>query len=118
MSKVLGTFVQKAQAIKNAPSKFAGTAVEGSRIIPSKTKDIEFQLCIDAGYYDANKKRLNVVLQVNSQVKSLALKDWVKANSTHGKLSTASFDTSAEDKHAEYIRMLEALEEEGKKNLG
>jgi hypothetical protein len=118
MSKVLGSFVQKAQAIKNAPSKFTSTAVEGSRLIPSRTKDSEFQLRIDAGHYDANTKRLNVVLQVNSQAKSPVLKDWVKKNTTHGKLATASFDTSAEDKQAEYEKVLRELEEQGKKNLG
>lgn len=118
MSKVLGSFVQKAQAIKNAPSKFSNAAAEGSRLIPSRTKDADFQLRIDAGRYDADTKRLNVVLQVNSQAKSPALKDWVKKNSTHGKLATASFDTAAEDKQAEYLRMLHELEEQGKKNLG
>ncbi|OJD24806.1 hypothetical protein ACJ73_03828 [Blastomyces percursus] len=118
MSKVLGTFVQKVQGIKNAPTKFRSTVVEDSRIIPSRTKDAEFQLRIDAGHYDTNTKRLNVVLQVNSQAKSPALKDWVRKNSTHGKLATASFDTGASDQQAEYARMLGELEEEGKKNLG
>jgi hypothetical protein len=118
MSKVLGAFVQKAQAIKNAPTKFAATAVEGNRIIPSKTKDAEFQLRIDAGHYDASTKHLNVVLQVNSQAKSPALKDWVKKNSTHGKLATASFDTNAKDPHAEYVKVLKALEAAAKKSLG
>jgi hypothetical protein len=118
MSKVLGAFVQKAQAIKNAPAKFTATAIEGNRIIPSKTKDAEFQLRIDAGHYDAKTKHLNVVLQVNSQAKSPGLKDWVKKNSTHGKLATASFDTSAKDPAAEYARVLKELEEAGKKSLG
>jgi hypothetical protein len=118
MSKALGTFIQKAQAITNAPAKFAATATEGSRIIPSRTHDAEFQLRIDAGHYDANTKKLNVVLQVNSQAKSSALQDWIRKNSTHEKLATASFDTSAEDKEAEYDRMLEALKDEAKQKLG
>jgi hypothetical protein len=118
MSKVLGTFVQKAKAIKNAPSKFTSSVAEGNRIIPSRTKDAEFQLRIDAGHYDPGTKRLNVVLQVNSQAKSPALKDYVKKSTTHGKLATASFDTSASDKDAEYNRVLEELEREGKKSLG
>ena len=46
------------------------------------------------------------------------LKEWVKKNSTHGKLATASFDTSAKDPHAEYVRVLKELEEAGKKSLG
>jgi hypothetical protein len=118
MSKVLGGFVQKAKAIKNAPSKFTSSASEGSRIIPSKTKDADFQLRIDAGHYDPETKHLNVVLQVNSQARSPALKDYIKRSTTHGKLATASFDTSASDKHAEYNRLLADLEKEGKKNLG
>jgi hypothetical protein len=75
MSKVLGTFVQKAKAIKNAPAKFSAAAIEGSRILPSKTKDAEFQLRVDASHYDESTKHLNVVLQVNSQAKSPALKE-------------------------------------------
>jgi hypothetical protein len=118
MSRVLGAFAQKAGAIKNAPAKFTATAVEGNRIIPSKTKDAEFQLRIDAGHYDATTKRLNVVLQVNSQAKSPALKEYIKNNSTHGKLATASFDTAAEDPKAEFSRVLEELVEAGKKKLG
>jgi hypothetical protein len=117
MSKVLAEFVTKALRIKNAPSKFAGSAVEGSRILPSKTKDAEFQLRIDAGHFDTASKKLNVVLQVNSQAKSPALKDWVKKHTTHGKLATASFDTAAKDKEAEYKKVLEELEEQGKENL-
>lgn len=118
MSKVLANFVQKAKAIKNAPSKFTSSAAEGNRIVPSRTKDADFQLRIDAGHYDPETKRLNVVLQVNSQAKSPVLKDYVKKSTTHGKLATASFDTSADDKQAEYERVLEELEKEGKENLG
>ncbi|BDD61508.1 hypothetical protein MPDQ_004519 [Monascus purpureus] len=118
MSKVLGSFVQKAQGIKNAPSKFTATAAEGSRLIPSKTKDAEFQMRIDAGHYDPNTKHLNVVLQVNSQAKSPALKDWIKKDTTHGKLATATFDTAASDKQAEYNKMLLELQEKAKSKLG
>jgi hypothetical protein len=117
MSKVLAAFAQKAGAIKNASTKFTATTVEGHRIIPSKTKDADFQLRIDAGHYDATTKRLNVVLQVNSEAKSPALKEFIKKNSTHGKLATASFDTEATDKNAEYSRLIEELVDTGKKNL-
>jgi len=117
MSKALGAFAQKAQGIKNAPAKFTASAVEGSRILPSRTKDAEFQFRIDAGHYDATTKRLNVVLQVNSQAKSPVLKDWIKKNSTHGQLATASFDTNATDQTLEYARVLKELEEKGKQNL-
>ncbi|KAB8069206.1 kinase-like domain-containing protein [Aspergillus leporis] len=84
MSKILGSFVEKAKAIKNAPTKFTSTALR-----------------IDAGHYDANTKRLNVALQVNSQAKSPVLKDWIKKNSTHENVATASYDTAATDKQAD-----------------
>lgn len=44
MSKALTEFAQLAQNVKNAPSKFTGAATEGSRLIPSRTKDALFQL--------------------------------------------------------------------------
>ena len=43
------------------------------------------------------KTKRNVVLQVNTQAKSTALKDWLKKQGTHAKLATASFDTAAAD---------------------
>lgn len=118
MSKALTNFAQLAQNLKNAPSKFTGTATEGSRLIPSKTKDEQFQFRIDAGRYNANTKHLNINLQVNSQAKSPALKDWIKKNTTHEKLATATYDTSAEDKHAEYVRVVNELVQKGKQKLG
>ncbi|KAJ5348581.1 uncharacterized protein N7506_001834 [Penicillium brevicompactum] len=78
MSKALTEFSQLAQNVKNAPSKFTGAAAEGSRLIPSRTKDALFQFRVDAGRYNDKTKHLNVNLQVNSQAKSPALKDWVK----------------------------------------
>ncbi|CAG7961067.1 unnamed protein product [Penicillium salamii] len=118
MSKALTEFAQLAQNVKNAPSKFTGAAAEGSRLIPSRTKDALFQFRVDAGRYNDKTKHLNVNLQVNSQAKSPALKDWVKKNTTHGKLATATFDTTAEDKDAEYTRVLNELVKLGKEKLG
>lgn len=118
MSKALSTFVNKAKGIKNAPTKFTATAAEGSRIIPSKNRDAEFQLRIDAGHYDESTKKLNVVLQVNSQATSPALREWVKKNSTHGQLATASFDTTAVDKDAELNKVLNSLQNQAKQKLG
>lgn len=118
MSKALGNFVQKASATKNAANKFSAAASEGSRILPSKSHDADFQLRIDAGHYDAATQKLNVVLQVNSEAKSPALQDWMKKNSTHAKLATATFDTAAQDKNAEFARVLEHLREEAKRKLG
>lgn len=118
MSKALGNFVNKVRDTKNASAKFTATAVEGSRIVPSKTRDAEFQFRIDAGHYDASTKKLNVVLQVNSQAKSPALRDWVNKSSTHGKLATAPFDTSADDKDAELAKVLDSLQSQAKGKLG
>ena len=118
MSKALSTFVNKVQGINNASVKFTATAVEGSRIVPSKNRDAEFQFRIDAGRYDENTKQLNIVLQVNSQATSPALRDWVKKNSTHDKLATASFDTSADDKDAELNKVLNSLQNQAKQKLG
>lgn len=118
MSKALTNFSQLAQNIKSAPSKFTSAATEGSRLIPSRTKDEQFQFRVDAGHYNENTKHLNVNLQVNSQAKSPVLKDWVKKNTTHEKLATATFDTTAEDKNAEYARMVNELVQMGKQKLG
>ena len=118
MSKSLDAFFQKAQAIKNASNKFTTSASEGGRIIPSPTKDADFQLRIDAGHYDSATKRLNVVLQVNNEAKSPGLRDWTKRHTTHERLATASFDTGASDRKAEYERVLANLKNQAKQNIG
>lgn len=103
MSKALDSFFQKAQALKNAANKFTPNATEGGRIIPSPPKDADFQLRIDAGHYNAQTKKLKVVLQVNWEAQSPGLQDWTKKHTTHDKLATTSFDTDAPDKKAEFI---------------
>ena len=118
MAKAITAFVQKTLALTNASSKFTAAAVEGSRILPTKKKDAEFQCRIDAGHYDSATKKLNVILQVNTQAKSQGLKDWVKKNSTHAKLGTETFDTAAEDQNAELVRVLGSLEAQGKAKVG
>ena len=118
MSKALGEFFQKAQAIKNASTKFSANATEGGRIIPSPKHDAKFQLRIDAGHYDKSTKKLNIVLQVNAQAKSPALREWARKHTTHDKLATASFDTSAADKEAELASVLKRLEDKAKESLG
>ncbi|OJJ98581.1 hypothetical protein ASPACDRAFT_31140, partial [Aspergillus aculeatus ATCC 16872] len=118
ISKVLGTFVQKVQGFKNASSKFTSSVTESNRILPSRNKDTDFQLRIDAGYYDSTSKGLNVVLQVNSQAKSPALRDWARKNKTHTKLATATFDTAAVNKNTKFQKVLKALVAEGKSKLG
>lgn len=117
MSKAITAAISKLKNINNLASKFSASAVEGQRIVPSRTKDADFEVRIDAGRYDKTTKALNVVLQVNSQAKSPALRDWARKNTTHAKLATATFKTDAEDKEAEALRMLEELEEEAKKTI-
>jgi hypothetical protein len=118
MSKSIANFVKKAASLTGAAAKFSPAVTEGNRILPSKTKDAEFECRLDAGHYNAETKKLNVVLQVNSQAKSPALRDWARKNTTHAKLAEEAFDTSAKDKQAEYSRVLESLAEKAKKNLG
>ncbi|KAL8757397.1 MAG: hypothetical protein Q9184_004220 [Pyrenodesmia sp. 2 TL-2023] len=117
MSKAISAAFTKLKNINNLATKFSASAVEGHRIVPSRTKDADFEVRIDAGRYDPTTKALNVVLQVNSQAKSPALKEWARKNSTHAKLATATFKTDAEDKEAEALRMLEELEEQAKNNI-
>ena len=116
MSKALDNFFQKAQAIKNASSKFTASAAE-NRIMPSPPKDADFQLRIDAGHYNTTTKKLNVVLQVNREAKSPGLQDWARKHTTHERLATASFDTSVGDKQAEFDRVLAALKEQARQNI-
>ncbi|KAF1964496.1 hypothetical protein BU23DRAFT_561891 [Bimuria novae-zelandiae CBS 107.79] len=118
MSKAIGAFVQKAKALSGSASKFTPGVADGNRILPSKSKDAEFQCRIDAGRYDPATQKLNVVLQINSQAKSPALRDWARKRSTHDKLATEAFDTAAKDKTAELDRVLESLEAQAKSKLG
>lgn len=116
MSKALDSFFQEAQALKNAAGKFTANTTEGGRIIPSPPKDADFQLRIDAGRYNPQTHKLNVVLQVNGEAKSPGLQNW--AHTTHEQLATASFDTTAADKRAEFERVLEDLRKKAKDNMG
>ncbi len=67
MSKAIEVAFIKLGGVKNAASKFSASAAEGNRIMPSLTKDAEYQLRIDAGRFDPTTNRLNVALQVNTQ---------------------------------------------------
>lgn len=117
MSKAIDAAFTKLKDVKNAASKFSASAVEGNRIMPSRTKDADCQLRIDAGYFDPKTNGLNVALQVNTQAKSPGLVDWVKKNSTHSNLATATFDTKAQDKNAELDRVMEMLRQQAKENV-
>lgn len=52
MSKVVDATKSAFKGIKNGASKFTEFVVEGSRIVPSKSKDHKTPLRIDAGKYD------------------------------------------------------------------
>lgn len=116
MSKALEKALVVLKAIGNGASKFTGSLQQGSRIIPSKTKDFSFPVRIDAEKYDPTTKKLGVNLQVNSSAKT-GLGDWRKKNTSHAKLATEEFDTAAADPEAEYQRVLDSLLAKGKDEL-
>ncbi|KAL8691557.1 MAG: hypothetical protein Q9218_003236 [Villophora microphyllina] len=118
MSKAVGNAIIKMKSVKNAASRFSPTAAYGNRILPSITKNTEYQLRIDAGHFDKDIEELDVNLQVNSQAKSPELVDWRKKNSTHARLATEKFSLKAADKDAEIYRALDALAKQAKEKLG
>lgn len=117
MSKALQEFFSKVKNNFDVATKLKASHTSGGRILPSRTQknDADYELRIDAG--DLVKTKRNVVLQVNTQAKSTALKDWLKKQGTHAKLATASFDTAAADPEAEARRVLDELEKEAKANI-
>ena len=117
MSKALQEFFSKVKNNFDVATKFRASHTSGGRILPSRTQknDADYELRIDAGELVQNKR--NVILQVNTQAKSTALKDWVKKQGSHAKLATASFDTAAADPEAEAQRVLDELEQEAKANI-
>ncbi|KAL8850895.1 MAG: hypothetical protein Q9221_004208 [Calogaya cf. arnoldii] len=118
MSKTISSSITKIRSIPNGPTKFSASAKPGSRLLPSRTMDASVEVRIDAGHFDENTKRLNVVLQVKSQAKSPALVDFKKKEGTHAKLATESFDTTAKDKDAEADRVYDSMESQAKEKLG
>lgn len=117
MSKMLESARTQLKNIKNGASKFTESAIEGARIVPSKSKDSIVPVPGDAGKYNSSTKMLNVVMQVNSKPHSPGLETWIKRHSTYGKLATAQFNTAADDKTAEYDRVVDELLAKGKQNL-
>jgi hypothetical protein len=118
MSKTIGAFFTLLGRNFNMTTKFMAQRVPGSRIVPSKTPkhDENYQLRIDAGELIDDRFR-NVYLQVNADPKNTGLKDWVRANGTHAKLATETFDTKAEDPEEETSRVLKSLEEKAKNSI-
>lgn len=113
MSKSLKAFWAKYATPDSFISKIIGrTLTPGSRIFLSD------ELRVDAGEKIGNKQ--NVVLQVNSQAKSGALKKWVANNGrgTHGKLAEGAFDTTAADPVAEAERLVADMDAQAKSKVG
>ena len=117
MAKAIDAAFLKLKGIKNGASKFSASASEGNRLMPSPTKDADYQVRLDAGHFDPNTKGLNVALQVNSQAKSPGLVDWAKKNLTHSNLATATFNTQAQDRNAEFNRVMEELRRKAREKI-
>lgn len=117
MTKIVKDFFKKVNQNMDVGKKLAAKHDSGSRILPSKTSknDADYQLRIDAGELIGTSR--NVVLQVNSEAKATPLQTWLRKNSSHAKLATASFDTTAKDQEAEAIRVMKELERQARENL-
>lgn len=118
MSRNINKFMD---AFQSAPSNFTKLSAShnvGGRIFPSRThkNDQAHELRLDAGPLIDDRYR-QVHLQVNSEAKSKALKDWVRKHGSHANLVTALFDTEAEDKDGEADRFCGELREKAKSNL-
>ncbi|KAF2150527.1 hypothetical protein K461DRAFT_280529 [Myriangium duriaei CBS 260.36] len=95
------------------------TPTPGSRVLPvNKNDDAASQFRIDAG--EKIGDRQNLVLQVNSQAKSPALKKFLAENghSSHGKLAVGSFDTKAKDPREEIERLAADMKAQMKSKIG
>lgn len=117
MSKPIDKFFTMANRSFDVAAKLKAPREAGTHILPSKTtkNDADYELRIDAG--ETIGGRRNVVLQVNSQAKSTALQEWVRKNTSHAKLATATYDTSAKDPDAEAIRVMKELQQKAKSNI-
>jgi len=119
MSKVVAEFFTKVVGNPTLLKKFIGALTPGQRIVPNKNQkdDASYQFRIDAGEVPKGTHLQNIVLQVNTQAKSTALKNWIKKHTSHGKLATTSFDTKAADVDKEVKRALGELEKMAKENI-
>ncbi|KAI9842360.1 MAG: hypothetical protein M1837_007280 [Sclerophora amabilis] len=117
MSKPVSEFFTRICQNFNMTKKLKKDLTPGSRIVPARTakNDANYQLRLDAGELIDGKR--NVVLQVNTQARSTALKDWLKKNGSHAKLATATYDTTAADDDAETDRVMETLEKGAKEKF-
>lgn len=90
----------------------------GARIAPPRNEDTRLQLRLDAGEVVDGKK--NVYLQVNSEAKNEALKDFKAKYGTHANLAVATIDenTPPEQQEDAAADMFEDLSEQAKEKLG
>ncbi|KKY21676.1 hypothetical protein UCRPC4_g03442 [Phaeomoniella chlamydospora] len=90
----------------------------GNRIAPPRTEDARLELRIDAGEVINGKKR--VYLQVNSQAKTKALKEFIKKYGTHANLAVGEIDedTPEAERGDEFQRLFSSLHEQACSKLG
>ncbi|KAL8882660.1 MAG: hypothetical protein Q9192_007543 [Flavoplaca navasiana] len=100
--------------------KIFGKHTPGKRIAPAQAgdNDAKYQLRLDVGEVVGGKK--NIYLQVNSQAKNEALKDFKKKNGTHANLAVASVDenTLEADQQKVFDEFWNDIESQAKSKLG
>jgi len=101
--------------------KFFQLQNPGGRIFPSRTgkNDTALQLRYDAGEVVDGKKKVN--LQVNSQAKSAALKEYISnKKGTHANVASAEIDINTpEDKQEEAVQdMFKTVTAQYKSKIG
>lgn len=120
MSKTITEFFTQKISSSEFTKVMKRTLTPGRRILPrvGSKADAEAPLRIDAGEKIGDMQ--NVVLQVNSGVKSEGLKDWVNKQPRryHAKLATGSYSTKAENVAVESERVLGDLQEQAKSKVG
>ncbi|KAI4281449.1 MAG: hypothetical protein L6R38_003687 [Xanthoria sp. 2 TBL-2021] len=118
MSKPLKAF-REALLNQGTFKKIFGKHTPGKRIAPAQAgdNDSEYQLRLDAGEVVGGKK--NIYLQVNSQAKNEALKEFKKKNGTHANLATATVDenTTEADQKKVFDEFWEDIEKQARSKL-
>lgn len=117
MSKALQEFFSKIKNNFDVAIKLKTSHTSNGRILSSRTQknDTDYELRIDAG--DLVKIKRNVVLQVNTQTKSTALKNWLKKQKIYTKFVIVFFDTAAADLETEVRKILDELKKKTKINI-
>ncbi len=111
MSKHVAKNINKIKNNFNLTNKFKSPWNPGSRIVPAKVKDHEYELRIDAGELVDGRYRI-LKLQINSQATSTALKAYHRKHGTHADLAVGRYDTEAEDADAETDRVVDEMTDE------